>query len=162
MSMDGSVAEPEARKFEDIAESLYPALVRRLTLVLHDHASAEDVAQSALLRGYQAWSPGTINDPRAWIFTIAMRLALNETRRRRRWLLRTGPTDGAVETGGDPDLWVALVALDRNERVSLVLSVLDGYSQAEIASRLGVPAGTVASWLSRGKAKLRASLSKEV
>jgi RNA polymerase sigma-70 factor (ECF subfamily) len=156
------LADPETQKFEDIAESLYPVLVRRLTLVLHDHASAEDVAQSALLRGYEAWSPGTINDSRAWIFTIAMRLALNETRRRRRWLLQTGPTDGAVETGGDPDLWVALGALDRNERVSLVLSVLEGYSQAEIASQLGVPAGTVASWLSRGKAKLRDRLSKEV
>ena len=162
MSMDGSVADPEPQKFEEIAESLYPALVRRLTLVLHDHASAEDVAQAALLRGYQAWSPGTINDPRAWIFTIAMRLALNETRRRRRWLLRTGPTDGAVEISVDPDLWAALGTLDQNERVSLVLSVLDGYSQADIASRLGVPAGTVASWLSRGKAKMRACLSREI
>jgi RNA polymerase sigma-70 factor (ECF subfamily) len=91
-----------------------------------------------------------------------MRLALNETRRQRRWLLRTGPTDGAVEISVDPDLWAALGTLDHNERASLVLSVLDGYSQADIASRLGVPAGTVASWLSRGKAKLRANLSKEV
>jgi RNA polymerase sigma-70 factor (ECF subfamily) len=160
--MDRSVADPEAHEFEDIAEALYPALVRRLTLVLHDHSSAEDVAQSALLRGYQAWSPGTINDPRAWIFTIAMRLALNETRRRRRWSLRTGQSDGTVEISVDPDLWAALGTLDDHERVSLVLNVLDGYSQAEIASRLGVPAGTVASWLSRGKAKLRANLSKEV
>ena len=75
------MADEESERFEDIAELLYPDLVRRLTLVLHDHPSAEDVAQSALLRGYEVWSPGTIKDARAWIFTIGIRLALNERRR---------------------------------------------------------------------------------
>jgi RNA polymerase sigma-70 factor (ECF subfamily) len=156
------VAIDEPRHFGDIAQELYPGLVRRLTLVLHDHAAAEDVAQSALLRGYEAWSPGTIKDPRAWIFTIGTRLALNELRRRRRWsILTTSEPAGLIETSSDPDLWAALGALDRNERAALVLSVLDGYSQAEIAEQLGVPTGTVASWSSRGKAKLRAKLSQE-
>jgi DNA-directed RNA polymerase specialized sigma24 family protein len=35
---------------------------------------------------------------------------------------------------------------------------VDGYSQREIASMLGVAEGTVSSWLSRGRAVLRAEL----
>ncbi|MCL4809516.1 MAG: sigma-70 family RNA polymerase sigma factor [Thermoanaerobaculia bacterium] len=47
----------------------------------------------------------------------------------------------------------------REERVALVLNVLGGYTQAEVAEHLGVAPGTVGSWLSRGKARLRTSLS---
>jgi RNA polymerase sigma-70 factor (ECF subfamily) len=161
MSMDNGRSHANGSSFEEIAASVYPAMVRRLTLMLHDHAAAEDVAQAALLKGYEAWSSEAIADPRAWIFTIAVRLALNETRQRRRWWGRDSRVDGTVEMNSDPDLWIALGELSRHERICLVLNALDGYSQAEIAKRLGVPAGTVASWLYRGKAKLRERLSLE-
>ena len=61
----------------------------------------------------------------------------------------------------DPDLWRALTTLDRRTRAALVLTVLDGYSQDEVAEMLSVPRGTVASWLSRGKARLRAALDED-
>jgi RNA polymerase sigma-70 factor, ECF subfamily len=149
----------EEERFDAIVAAIYPSLVRRLTLVLGDHAVAEDVAQAALLRGFEAWSPGAIREPRAWIYTIAMRLALNEKRRRRH--LGPFPFDGRSEMAGDPDLWAALSLLGTYERVSLVMNALEGYTQAEIAARLGVPEGSVASWLSRGKAKLRQRLTIE-
>jgi len=38
--------------------------------------------------------------------------------------------------------------------------VLDGYTQDEVGELLGVPRGTVASWLSRGRARLRAVLEE--
>jgi RNA polymerase sigma-70 factor (ECF subfamily) len=161
MGVDNESGHTDGSSFEQIAASVYPALVRRLTLMLRDHAAAEDVAQAALLKGYQAWSPGAIADPRAWIFTIAVRLALNENRRRRRWWSPDREVDGSVEMNTDPDLWIALGELSQHERICLVLNVLDGYSQTEIARRLGVPAGTVATWLYRGKAKLRERLSPE-
>ena len=41
----------------------------------------------------------------------------------------------------------------------IVLSVLEGYSEREVAEALGVPAGTVKSRLSRAKARLREDLS---
>jgi DNA-directed RNA polymerase specialized sigma24 family protein len=40
-----------------------------------------------------------------------------------------------------------------------MLNAVDGYTQAEIALMLGVPQGTVASWLSRAKAQLREELT---
>ena len=61
----------------------------------------------------------------------------------------------------DPDLWRALADLDRRTRAALVLTVLDGFTQDEAAEMLSVPRGTVASWLSRGKARLRTVLERE-
>ena len=60
----------------------------------------------------------------------------------------------------DPDLWKALQALDRRTRAAIVLSVLDGYRYQEISTMLDVPAGTVGSWITRGKAQLRAALEE--
>jgi len=41
------------------------------------------------------------------------------------------------------------------------MNVVDGFTQAEIGTMLGVPEGTVASWLSRGRAVLRRALSRD-
>ena len=60
----------------------------------------------------------------------------------------------------DPDLWAALQELDIRPRAALLLNVVDGYTQAEIARILDAPVGTVASWLSRGRATVRAHLER--
>ena len=62
---------------------LYPALEQRLAVVLRDPEEARDAAQEAFLRAYQAWSRFDGADPRAWLYTIGLRLAFNELRRRR-------------------------------------------------------------------------------
>ena len=52
--------------------------------------------------------------------------------------------------------------LSRGERAALILHVLEGYSYEEIlATALDVPSGTVGSWLSRGKARMRETLERE-
>ena len=61
----------------------------------------------------------------------------------------------------DPDLWAALAQLDPQQGAAIVLSTLDGYTHAEIASILGVRTGTVSSWLSRSKERLRGLLGDE-
>jgi RNA polymerase sigma-70 factor (ECF subfamily) len=150
-------AEPEA--FEAAVGPLWPGLVRRLVLVLGDRAAAEDVAQDAYLRAFRSWGRFDGPDVRAWLYTIALRLAFNERRRHRRWLAavrRVEPRPGAGPS--DPDLWAALGRLDLRTRTALLLNAVDGYSQREIAEMLAVPEGTVASWLSRGRAALRVDL----
>ena len=59
----------------------------------------------------------------------------------------------------DRGLHEALGGLRREHRAALLLNVVDGYTQAEIAGMLGVAPGTVASWLSRAKAQLREALT---
>jgi len=61
----------------------------------------------------------------------------------------------------EPDLWLAIAHLEPEHRAALLLSVLDGYTHAEIAGMLGVRPGTVSSWLSRTKEHLRALLGED-
>jgi len=83
-------------------------------------------------------------------------------RGRRRWLAAIGRIEPRPWSDpSDPDLWAALSALDPSTRSALLLNVLDGYTQAEIAAMLSVPEGTVASWVSRGRAALRRELGPD-
>ncbi len=152
--------DPDA--FEAAVRPHYANLVRRLVLVLGDERDAEDVAQDAYLKAFRSWDRFDGHDVRAWLYTIALRLAFNHLRGRRRWLAAIGRVEPRPWGGSsDPDLWAALGALDARTRSALLLNVVDGYTQAEIAGMLAVPEGTVASWISRGRATLRRVLDPD-
>ncbi|HEY4632978.1 MAG TPA: RNA polymerase sigma factor [Candidatus Limnocylindrales bacterium] len=147
--------------FEAAVRPHYAPLVRRLVVVLGNEHDAEDIAQDAYLRAFRSWDRFDGADVRAWLYTIALRLAFNQLRRRRRWLgfiSRAEPVPWSDRS--DPDLWIALRRLDPRSRAALLLNVLDGYTQREIATMFGVPEGTVSSWLSRARATLRRVLAE--
>ena len=54
-----------------------------------------------------------------------------------------------------------LSALRERERTCLVLFFHEGLTVAEIAALLEVPRGSVKTWMHRGRARLRASLTAE-
>jgi RNA polymerase sigma-70 factor (ECF subfamily) len=138
----------------------YPALTRRLTLVLRDASEAEDVAQAAFARALERRGRFDGGDARAWFYTIGLRLAFNELRKRRR--PTAAPDQTAAEPSwaiaSEPDLWLVLGQLEPQHRAALLLSTLDGYTHEEIGRMLGVRPGTVSSWLSRTKERLRTLL----
>ena len=148
--------------FEIAVRPHYANLVRRLVLVLGDLHDAEDVAQDAYLKAYRSWDRFDGSDVRAWLYTIALRLAFNQLRGRRRWLAAIGRIEHRPWSDpSDPDLAAALATLDIRTRSALLLNVVDGYTQAEIGRMLSVPEGTVASWISRGRAALRRELDPD-
>ena len=148
--------------FEQVLGVLYPALVRRLALVVGDAEEAQDLAQTTYLRAFQSWHQFDGRDARAWVYTIGLRLAFRERTRRQRWraLVRSGPGPEPWQPAHDPALWEALRGLRRQERAALLLNAVDGYTLAEIGQMLGVPPGTVGSWVSRARAQLREQLGK--
>jgi RNA polymerase sigma-70 factor, ECF subfamily len=152
-----------ADDFTDAVGPHYAGLVRRLTMVVADRESGQDLAQDAYLQAFRAWDRFDGQDVRAWLYTIGLRLAFNERRRRGRLIALFGrrteqePWVDAL----DPELGDALQDLRPEHRAALLLSAVDGYTQAEIAGMLGVPPGTVASWLSRTKAQLRKALTDD-
>ena len=160
-------AQPRRRskdeEFTDAVAPHYAALVRRLTLVVGDLHGGQDVAQETYLRAYRAWSRFDGRDVRGWLYTIGLRLAFNERDRRRRWagILGPRPTTELWVDAHDPQLTAALATLSRPQRAALLLNAVDGYTQAEIASLLGVAPGTVASWISRAKSAMRKALSDD-
>lgn len=157
-------APSRSEAFAAAMEPHYPGLVRRLTLVVGGDAEAgRDLAQDAYLRAYRAWDRFDGTDERAWLHTIGLRLAFNERQRRIRWSRLLGrptatPTWVAPEDRG---LHEAMRGLRPEHRAALLLTVVDGYTQAEAASMLEVAPGTVASWVSRAKAHLREALTDD-
>ena len=139
-----------------------PWLLQRLALVVRDLDEAEDLAQIAFLRAAERWPLPPEQDVARWLAVVGMRLAIDERRRRKRWgFLPIRDTDQEWAMTTDPDLWHALGRLDRRTRASLLLTVLDGYTQSEVAEAFGVPRGTVASWLARGRSVLRTALEPD-
>ena len=100
-----------------------------------------------------------------WAYRVATNAALDESRRRNR---RPLPADGLAETmaardhgtGADAgladrlDVDAALARLTPDYRAAVALRDLVGMDYAEIADVLGIPAGTVRSRISRGRAAL--------
>jgi RNA polymerase sigma-70 factor, ECF subfamily len=154
-------AEPvRSTAFEPAVSPLYAGLVRRLVVVLGDADEAQDVAQDAYFQAFRAWERFDGSDVRAWLYTIGLRLAFNQLRRRRRRLAALRRIDVKPwRDPVDPDLWAALRELDPQARSALMLNVIDGYTQTEIAEMLSVPVGTVSSWISRSRVRLREALA---
>jgi RNA polymerase sigma-70 factor (ECF subfamily) len=153
---DGETIAPRAESLDVAFRRHQPWLVGRLALVVHDAEEARDLAQQTFLRAAERWPLGTDDEVARWLAVVGVRLAISERRRRRRWgFLAMAETDATWALETDPDLWRSLADLDRRTRAALVLTVVEGYTQDEVAEALGVPRGTVASWLSRARDRLR-------
>lgn len=153
--------EVDRRYFEDMVAQHYDGLVRHLTLILHDHEEAQDVAQETYWRAYRAWDRFEGGDARPWLHTIGIRLAWNELRRRRVRRGRSSQPEPVVwQPNEHLDLWNALGGLRAEHRTALVMNVLGGYTQAEIAWLLQQPPGTVGSWIASAKRDLRIHLNE--
>lgn len=159
MAADGDGVDRDDR-LADAFERHRAWLVRRLALVVGDVDEAQDLCQQTFLRAAEHRLPEGDGAAR-WLATVGMRLAIDERRRRRRWgFLPIRETDSTWGLAADPDLWNALAKLDRRTRAALLMTVVDGFSQDEAAEALGVPRGTLASWLSRARDRLRPVLEE--
>ena len=159
-SLDG-LAIPVTEPLEEAYRALLPTLVRRLALIVRDVDEAQDLAQQTFLRATETWPPSKGQPAGAWLTTVGVRLAIDAVRRRKRWgFLPLRESDATWALTVDPDVWRALGTLDVRTRAALVLTVLDGYTQAEVAEMLGVTRGGVASMLSRGRDRLRPLLEE--
>jgi RNA polymerase sigma-70 factor (ECF subfamily) len=145
--------------FEEFYSRSYRPLMRVLLPLVVDVHAAEDVAQEAFLRAYRDWARlSTYDDPAAWLYRVAIRLAVSRWRRLRSAaaaLVRYGPS---VPVEG-PDgvavaVFAALAQLPLAQRQVLVMHHMLGVPIADIAAELAVPVGTVKARLFRGRAAL--------
>jgi RNA polymerase sigma-70 factor (ECF subfamily) len=157
----------QAGGFDDFYQAVFGRLVGQLYLVTGDLSEAEDVVQEALARASARWSRLAGYDrPEAWVRRVALNLAANRARqvRRRRRALAELPPPRALPGISDDALALAqaLRRLPVRHRQVLVLHYLLGMPTKEVGRVLGVPAGTVRSWLARGRRGLGAQLDEEV
>ena len=155
-------------------ESLYDAhrtaLVRYLARFSGDSDLAEDAAQEAFVRLAER-PPARDENLRAWLFTVATRIAVDQarTRRRRNELLEAAPEGQAL--GDPPDrpdealdraelqrrVRAALDTLDDKERTVLLMRE-EGFAHREIATAVGTTTGSVGTMIARALRKLAARL----
>jgi RNA polymerase sigma-70 factor (ECF subfamily) len=139
-----------------------------------DRWLAADLMQETFLRAWRRFpelSGLTEDGQRAWIFTVARNLSIDEHRQARTRAatdaaLRAEPTDLAApaSTSVIAAERVAVVAqtikrLPDQQRVTLTLAAAGGLTSAEIATALGIPAGTVRYRLSLARRALAEALS---
>lgn len=151
-------------EFERFYRAHYRPLVRTLLPIVLDAHAAEEVAQEAFLRAFRNWSKVSgYDDPRGWLYRVAMRIAISRWRRLRAaaaaWA-RYGPAPN-VEEADEVSLCVlaALRQLPLPQRQALVMHHMLGIPVMQIAADLDVPVGTIKARLSRGRAALASVLA---
>jgi RNA polymerase sigma-70 factor (sigma-E family) len=154
----------EAGDRDEVLVSLYRAEYRRLVrlacLLLDDRGTGEETVQEAFIRLHQHWA--RVRDAPAYLRSTVLNLARSRLRRRlvaRRHEPAPGPNAASAEAHAvlgeeQREVIAALRRLPRRQRECLVLRYYLDLSEAEIASTLGISAGSVKSHTSRGLAAL--------
>lgn len=141
-------------------------LFRHATRLLTHREDAKDAVTVAFFELWRKRASVRLveGSPLPWLLTTVANSARNLERSSRRYraLLDRAPVAEPVSHDhDDSDVLSALKRLPEREQAVVVLSVLEGYPEREIAQALGIPAGTVKSRLARAKAKLRDDLALE-
>ena len=154
--------------------ALYDAHVDRIYRLAYRMTGLEHLAreltQDTFVRGF-AGLKGFRGDAAfgTWLHTIAVSVTLNELKRRKRATAREAPLEEALTMSNsapisDPILRARLMqavdALPEGCRAVFMMHDAEGFTHEEIASALGVTAGTSKAQLSRGRAKLRVALAE--
>ena len=140
--------------------------------ILRDRALAEDAVQEAFLAVWR--SAGSFlaeqGKPSTWILTLVHRRAVDLVRREER--RRAEPLDELAQPTGeatDEEAWLraqrqvvqeALRKLPAEQREALELAYYGGFTQSELAERLGQPLGTIKSRMFTGLTRLRELLAE--
>jgi RNA polymerase sigma-70 factor (ECF subfamily) len=140
---------------------------------LGDEHEAQDAAQEAFLRAWQAL-PNFRGQARfrTWLYRIVTNVCYGRLPHLRRQLAALGEMDMmAVPDEGEPEpsarledeqqrahLWQQIEALPESYRVLVLLRYQQDLAYEEIASVLSLPLGTVKTGLFRARARLRAAL----
>ena len=138
---------------------------------LGDSQAAEDCSQEAFIEAYLRLP--SLLEPAAfapWFRTIIYKHCDRLTRRKQPPLLPLETAHGVAATGGDPAaisetrelqevVQAAIMRLPPPERAATRLYYLLGYSQAEIATQLGLPVATVKQRIAVARRRLRERLA---
>jgi len=136
--------------------------------IVHDEASAEDVAQETFITAYYKLHLYNADYRLStWLFKIATNKALDSLRKHRHEIKTDDnvfDTLASQQPGPDKsahydELHRAVEALAPKHRAVISLYYWQGLSYDEIANVMSVPVGSVQGWMHRAKATLRKELS---
>ena len=170
---DGDLVRATARGDQTALAQLYDRyrliLFGLILRILNDRAAAEDVLQETFLQVWRRANDFDENRGRAftWLVTIARSRALDRLRShgsRERIAAEAAAEprdvmgDASAETLRSEEAVVvrrALIELPEEQQRALLLAYFEGLTQTEIATRLGIPLGTVKTRVRSGMIRLR-------
>jgi len=148
-----------------------------------DHPDVEDGASETMRRGVEGKARLRSGEPlKPWVVGIARHVALDILRARKRGNLRRAREPVREEGGERPPLYEelpdpspnpferfakaqendkiqrAMNDLPEGQRRALTMFHIDGLGYQEIAGKLDVPLGTVATWVARGRKAVASAL----
>jgi RNA polymerase sigma factor (sigma-70 family) len=144
----------------ELFDQYYGSLVRMLYRRTGDRDRAEDLAQETFARAVAA----PPNNPRPWLFAVALNLVREDGRRatrqgRRLELLRADdppaqrPDVDFERNERSAAVRAALATLGERDREALLLKA-EGFNYDEIASTLGLSKGAIGTTLARARRRL--------
>ncbi len=174
------VLKGDKNAFRPIVERYQNRLYVMVVGMVRDEAEARDLVQNAFIKAYQSLDSFRLDSAfYTWIYRIAMNLAIDSCRKRRR--RKTGSFDEAVaardedgemlelhHTDGPAEalqrkelrqrIFAAMEELTEEQREVLMLREVEGLSYAEISETMGIPEGTVMSRLFYARKKMQGLL----
>ena len=160
--------------FEQQAERVFSSVFGTALRLTRSREEAEDLAQEAIVRAYEAYDRFDGTNFKAWILRITTNLYINKYRSRQRGPMMASLEDENVAEPMSTEAQIpdrqlfdgmvgaevekALKSVPDEFRLAVILSDVEEMSYQEIADTTGVPIGTVRSRIARGRAMLRRSL----
>ena len=143
--------------------------------ILGDRHAAADATQDAFISAFKAIGKFRGGSFKAWLLRIVTNACYNQLRRKQRQpstsldallVLEPAPTQSLTDPSESPEEYTVRQELSKaiqigignmppEQRITLVLADVQGFSYQEIAGVTGVSLGTVKSRLSRARNKLR-------
>ena len=140
----------------------YGRKVQSLAFVyLKNRCDAEDIAQEVFLTYYRS-APRFLNShlEKAWLMKVTVNKCKSLLRAKYREELPL-TEDICYLPPDESEVLEAVLSLDEKYRLPLHLHYYEGYSLEDIAKILHVRPGTVGSWLTRGREKLKQILKED-
>jgi RNA polymerase sigma-70 factor (ECF subfamily) len=176
-----AIAKQDADAFGEFFKRFEPEMIRHLTRIVRDTATADDITQDVSYRVWERsgqWSGR--GSARGWLLTIATNLALNHLRtvkRRREQPLDPGPDPYAEGDETQAPSWMideAAIGADEQYETAERRQLLDGLVDElpedkrevlrlvydaemdvrDVADHLGIPEGTVKSRMHHARRRL--------
>jgi RNA polymerase sigma-70 factor, ECF subfamily len=176
---EGTWLMADKRDFASIAMPHIEAVYRAAIALARRREDAEELVQMTYVKAlerFASFTPGT--NCKAWLVQILRNTWIDELRHRKvvgptvdideRRLPAADPPQGEDGTAGnardvleliaDDEVRRAMAELPEDQRLTLMLVDVEGLSQDEVATIMGVAAGTVKSRTSRARESLRLKL----
>jgi len=166
------MSDPETALMRVLYDEHAAALWRYAVRLTGDPARAEDVVQETLLRAWQhpEVSGDAERSARAWLFTVARNMVIDDRRSARFRKERESLDTGSTPEQAAPDqvnaaldrllIGDALAQLSADHRAVIRRSYYLGWSTAQIAEDLQIAEGTVKSRLHYAVRALRLTLQE--